>query len=131
MRLYGWKLAASGSVLWMLGTIFFYFRASQTFERGPTLYVTNVIVTVLVYVFSFWLLARAFKAPRSDWGSAALWFVLPGMLGEIPVLLAFPSTLPTLAPVSAAAYAAFLFCGYVAVGLFALAVSLRAQRGNS
>ena len=116
----GWKFALSGAAMWAVGTVFFYFRAGHTFERGPLLYAINASATVLLFVLAFRGLAIAFKAPRAQWCAGALCFILPGMLGEIPILLNFSRTLPTLAPGSGANYAAFLFCGYAAVGLYAL-----------
>ncbi len=122
------KLAVCGASTWLLGTVYYFFRAGQTFERGPAVFWINSVITVAVYVLLFRWLVKALRVAPVDTGRAALLFIVPGMAGEIPVLLNFTAALPTMRLESASSYSAFLFCGYVAVGVYALVAQER--RGN-
>lgn len=121
-------LLGAGAAAWALGTAFYYFYGRGTFEAGAFVYVTNVLIAGLLYVLLFRGLARAAGVPADRRAEAALVFILPGMAGEIPLLMFFEHAMPMLRIGTAGPYAAFLFVGYVSTGLFAL---LWQEQGSS
>jgi uncharacterized membrane protein (DUF2068 family) len=115
-----WKMILAGAFAWAAGTIYFFFRATATFQHGSIVYWSNAVVTIVAYVLLFRRLLKIFGINPHDTGWAALLFVLPGMTGEFFALLNASVFLPGMRPESITIYAAFLFAGYSSMGFYAL-----------
>ncbi len=120
MKSFEWKMFLAGGSTWVAGTIYFFFRATATFEHEPIVYWSNAVGIIVAYVLLFRRLLKVFGVKHRETGSAALSFVVPGMSGEIIALLNSSVFLPGMHPQSVVVYAAFLFAGYCAVGCYAL-----------
>lgn len=114
-----------GLGLWAAGTALYRSAGAAFFEVPAPVYWLNAVVTAAAFCGVFWAMVRRRRVEPAYRLQAALAMALPGMLGEVPVLYAFPDLMVNLRPESAGRYAAFLFGGYAALLLFAWVVSGR------
>jgi hypothetical protein len=115
-----WKMILAGGAAWAAGTIYFFFRAADTFKHGPLVLWGTAAITILGYLLLFRRLLMKFKVEPGSIGWSALLFVLPGLTGEILALLNPTVLLPGMRPESVVTYAALLFAGYASMGYYAL-----------
>jgi len=128
-------LAVFGALAWAAGTMLFRSTGHDIFEGTPAAFWANVLATP---VFTFGLLCALTRLRGLSVHAlppAALAFVLPGMLGEVLVLMSFRELMTSMRPETAGRYAAFLFAGYTMVFLLSLAArrwaTLRAVRPST
>ncbi len=108
----------TGAALWAVAT-----ATLAEFGGGGVLfrwYWPAVAIICAGFVGFFLLMLRWRKAPAFARLTAATCLALPGMVGEVPVLLTFPAMVPSFGEADAGSFGAFLFCGYSA--LFAAAL---------
>jgi hypothetical protein len=115
-----WKMILAGGLSWAAGTIYFFFRATATFEHGTLVYFAAGALTIVAYVLLFRRMLKWFGVEPRDTGWAALLFVLPGMTGEILALFNSSIFLPGMRSERVVIYAAFLFAGYSSMCYYAL-----------
>ncbi|MEM1291601.1 MAG: DUF5367 domain-containing protein [Cyanobacteria bacterium P01_H01_bin.162] len=85
---------------------------SSFFEGSSVGYWLNVIFTGALYIAASLGLMKWRKIERQDWLQGAVCIALPGMLGEVPILVGFSEFMSNMQPETAGRYAAFLFGGY-------------------
>ena len=101
-----------GFAIWAAATLVYHMIGSSFFEGSAAGYWLNVICTGILYAVVSLGLMKWRKIEPKDWLQAAICIVLPGMLGEIPILAGFSELMSNMQPETAGRYAAFLFGGY-------------------
>ncbi|TBR58641.1 hypothetical protein B4U84_22345 [Westiellopsis prolifica IICB1] len=114
-----------GFVIWVVGTSVYRLAGSYFFEGGAAKYWLNVIVTGILYSAVSLGLMKWRHIEQKDWLQGAICIVLPGMLGEIPILADFSGLMSNMQPETAGKYAAFLFGGYSSLIGFAWLMSTK------
>lgn len=103
---------ALGFIIWAVATLFFRMTGSFFFEGSVAGYWLNLISTGILYAGVSLGLMKWRKIDQKDWLQGAICIALPGMLGEIPILVGFSELMSNMQPATAGRYAAFLFGGY-------------------
>ncbi len=107
--------AILGFAIWIAATLIYRWIGSYLFEGSAIGYWLNVGATgALVTAVALGLMQWRGVEQR-DWLVCAICIVLPGMLGEIPVLSFFSEVMSNMQPETAGRYAAFLFAGYALI----------------
>lgn len=101
-----------GFIIWAAATLVFRMTGSSFFEGSANRYWLNVIFTGILYAVVSLGLMKWGKIQQKDWLQGAICIALPGMLGEIPILVNFSELMSNMQPATAGRYAAFLFGGY-------------------
>lgn len=118
-----WFLA--GFTVWLIATLGLAAIGDVFIGSGALIYALFVAIICSGFVALFAIIARWKKVGKSELLGAAAAFSIAGMLGEVPVMLTFPSMVPSLSAMSAGPFAAFLFLGYAALLSYALIVQTR------
>ena len=116
-----------GFSIWAIATAVFRLTGSYFFEGSATGYWLNMTATGILYAAASIGLMRWLRIDQKDWLQAAICIALPGMLGEIPILAAFPQLMSNMQPATAGRYAAFLFGGYLSLLSCAWLLSTKAR----
>jgi Family of unknown function (DUF5367) len=117
----------AGLVVWVVASIVLSVLAGTLFASGVILYIVSTIGLSAAFVGLFLILARWMGTRQADYLLAAAWFCVPGLFGEVPVMLMFPMLVASMPGYGAGLYGAFLFLGYGA--LLACAAHLSAKAG--
>ncbi|HMH11676.1 MAG TPA: DUF5367 family protein [Edaphobacter sp.] len=120
-------LLLSGFILWLLGTLYYAWRAFTIFETTAFRYWISFALSPILTAAICVAILRARHIPPAAWASAVLLLAIPGMIGETVVLSHLPTFMPKLQATSAGRYGAFLFAAYALVLGIAEAVTLRAK----
>ncbi|MEM1102932.1 MAG: DUF5367 family protein, partial [Pseudomonadota bacterium] len=115
----------AGFFIWLLATIALAIVGDMFLERGVVVYALFTFFTCGGFIALFFVLTRWRKVNGSQVLPAAAAFSVAGMLGEVPVMLTYPSLVPALSTSSTGFYAAFLFLGYAA--LLAMGIRMHGQ----
>jgi hypothetical protein len=120
-------LLVFGFVIWLAGTIYYAYRGPAILETTKIRYwgafvLSSIISGVLCIGILRWRHIAA-----TNWASAALLLVLPGMVGEVVALSNLSIFIPNLHTTSAGKYGAFLFASYALVLAIGEAVTLGAR----
>lgn len=114
-----------GFIIWAAGTAAYRSFGVYFFEGAAFSYWLNVLITGSLYAAGSIGLLRWRGIQQHDWLQAAICIALPGMLGEIPILVNFSHLMSNMQPATAGRYAAFLFGGYSLVISVAFILSTR------
>jgi hypothetical protein len=101
-----------GASVWVVATGGLTLLAGPLFGSSELVYWLSSITISVLFVFLFVLAARWTRTPRHEWVRAAALFAVPGLFGEVTVMLNFGAAVPSLPMQEASRYAAFLFFGY-------------------
>lgn len=107
---------ATGAAVWASATALLALWGGMLFQ----FYWPAVAAICGAFVIFFLAMSRVRRIAPAHQLRAAACLAIPGVLGEVPVLLTFPQMVPSFAPDAAGQYGAFLFLGYGA--LFAIAL---------
>ncbi len=124
---YGLWLAA-GMGTWAVATAALMVLGGPLLGSGTLRYALSAAVIIAAFIGLFMALARMIGTPRTNLVQAATLFSIPGMVGEVPVLLAFDRVITSMSSSQSGLYAAFLFLGYAA--LLSTAIILQHDRTN-
>lgn len=111
---------SAGTVVWAAATGALVFLGGLLFGSGWMRFAASTAAIGAAFVVLFFLLARLTGTDRPDLVRAASLFSVPGMIGEVPILLAFDRTIASMSADQAGLYAAFLFLGYAVLLIAAL-----------
>ena len=119
-------LSLSGFALWLIGTVYYAWRAPAILETTSLRYWISFSLSPILTAALCIAILRALHIPPAAWASAALLLAIPGMIGETIVLSNLATFMPKLQATSGGRYAAFLFAAYALVLGIAEAVTLKA-----
>ena len=119
-------LSLSGFILWLVGTLYYAWRAPAIFETTSLRYWISFALSPILTAAICIAILKAHHIPPTAWASAVLLLAIPGMIGETIVLSHLPTFMPKLQPASAGRYGAFLFAAYALVLAIAEAITLKA-----
>ena len=119
-------LSLSGFALWLIGTVYYAWRAPAIFETTSLRYWISFSLSPILTAALCIAVLRARHIPPTAWASAALLLAISGMIGETIVLSNLATFMPKLPATSGGRYAAFLFAAYALVLGIAEAVTLKA-----
>jgi hypothetical protein len=121
-------LLVLGSIIWVLGTIYYAGRGPAILETTTARYWRAFALSPIVSAILCIAILRWLHIAPADWTSAMLLLAIPGMLGEAIVLSSLATFMPKLHATSGGRYGAFLFATYALVLGVAEVVTLRATR---
>ena len=119
-------LSLSGFILWLVGTLYYAWRAPAIFETTSLRYWTSFALSPILTAAICIAILKARQIPPTAWASAVLLLAIPGMIGETIALSHLPTFMPKLQTTSAGRYGAFLFAAYAFVLLIAEFITLKA-----
>ena len=119
-------LSLSGFILWLVGTLYYAWRATAIFETTSLRYWISFALSPILTAAICIAILKARQIPPTFWASAVLLLAIPGMIGETIVLSHLPTFIPKLQATSAGRYGAFLFAAYALVLVIAEAITLKA-----
>jgi hypothetical protein len=119
-------LLVLGFVIWLLGSIYYAYRGAAILETTRLRYWISFALSAIVSGALCVGLFQWRHIPPANWASAALLIVLPGMIGEVVVLLNLSTFMPRLHATSGGRYGAFLFASYALVLAISEFVTLKA-----
>ncbi|MEM6312275.1 MAG: DUF5367 family protein [Pseudomonadota bacterium] len=115
----------AGFAVWLIATLGLAVIGDVFIESGALIYALFVAVICSCFVALFAIIARWKRVGKSELLGAAAAFSIAGMVGEVPVMMTFPSMVPSLSATSADLFASFLFLGYAGLLSYALAIQTR------
>ena len=118
--------ALVGFAVWLSGAILFRLGGALIFKSGPAILLASALgvavsVCVLLKATMDWR-----KAPPAEAVAIAVVMCLPGLLGDVGYILAFPQ-ITGLSPATAGPYAALIIFGNAALLAYALFRARQAQ----
>jgi hypothetical protein len=119
-------LAASGLLIWILGTGYYAFAGPGVLESTVVRYGISFALSPIVSAGACVAILRRRRIPHSEWALATLLLALPGMVGEAVLLTHLTTFMPRLHVESGGRYGALLFATYAVVLGIAVTVTLRA-----
>jgi heme/copper-type cytochrome/quinol oxidase subunit 4 len=119
-------LTLSGFALWLIGTLYYAWRATAIFESTSQRYWISFFLSPILTAVICIAILKARQIPPTAWASAVLLLAIPGMIGETIILSHLPTFMPRLQATSAGRYGAFLFAAYALVLGIAEVITLRA-----
>jgi uncharacterized protein DUF5367 len=119
-------LSLSGFILWLVGTLYFAWRAPAIFETTSLRYWISFSLSPILTTAVCIAILKGRHIPSTAWASAVLLLSIPGMIGETVVLSHLPKFMPKLQASSAGRYGAFLFAAYALVLAIAEVITLKA-----
>jgi hypothetical protein len=119
-------LSLSGFILWLVGTLYFAWRAPAIFETTSLRYWISFSLAPILTTAVCIAILKGRHIPSTAWASAVLLLSIPGMIGETVVLSHLPKFMPKLQASSAGRYGAFLFAAYALVLAIAEVITLKA-----
>jgi len=119
-------LAAVGFGVWLSGAIMFRFGGKLMFESGPLVLALSAIGIAGSVCFLLKATMDWRKLRRQDAVTIAVIMALPGLLGDVAYILAFPQV-TGLNPLTAGPYSALIIFGNAALLGFALLRARPAQ----
>jgi Family of unknown function (DUF5367) len=119
-------LSLSGFILWLVGTLYFAWRAPAILETTSLRYWISFSLSPILTTAVCIAILKGRHIPSTAWASAVLLLSIPGMIGETVVLSHLPKFMPKLQASSAGRYGAFLFAAYALVLAIAEVITLKA-----
>ena len=103
-------LAVVGFGVWLSGAVMFKFGGKLLFESGPLVLAASAVGIAGSVCFLLKAIMDWRKAAAKDAVTVAVIMALPGLLGDVAYILAFPQ-ITGLSPVTAGPYAALIIFG--------------------
>lgn len=91
---------ALGLLIWAAGTSVYRLSGSSFFEGSATGYWLNVGFTGILYAVVSLGVMKWRKIKQKDWLQGAICIALPGMLGEVPILVQYFHDFGTQVPLN-------------------------------
>ena len=111
--------AALGFGVWLSGAVMFRFGGKLMFESGPWILLASAVGIAASVCFLLKATMDWRKAAAKDAVTVAAIMALPGLLGDVGYILAFPQ-ITGLNPLTAGPYAALIIFGNAALLAYAL-----------
>ena len=111
--------AALGFGVWLSGAVMFRFGGKLIFESGPWILLASALGIAVSVCFLLKATMDWRKAAAKDAVTVAAIMALPGLLGDVGYILAFPQ-ITGLSPLTAGPYAALIIFGNAALLGYAL-----------